>query len=155
VGQLKLKDLEMQTSEYNVREITEPVKGHMVSRGVRASLGLQVSTSELSRIGEVMALSHQFQINRVEELSTFLSQEKIKSTQEACLTEAIKNAHDKAKVGEVQSIDESATQEFQPMVRMAQARFQKNESSEAALAPGIESKPESITVNVAVKFLLK
>lgn len=166
VQQLKLKNLELQTSEYNMHEESDYVNNRQVLRGYRASLGLQVSTSEINRLGEVAALTSKFEINRVEGLQTFLSEEKTKETQEACLVEAVGNAHDKAekmagaasaKVGEVVSIVEGSSSdnsEPPPPGRMMMANA-KMMDAQAEGAPGLESKSSVISVNVNVKFALK
>lgn len=163
VQRMNLKDLELQTSEYSVQEVFDYVNGNRVSRGTQAALGLQVVTSEISRLGDVAALSSQHQINRVESLSTFLSPEKTKETREACLVEAVQNAKAKAekmanslsaKLGEVQLIDENP--QTAPTPRWANMMSAKSaESDSARIAPRIESKPETINVNVLVKFALR
>lgn len=166
VQKLKLKDLELQTSEYSVQEQFDYVNNKSVSKGMRASLGLQITTSEIPRLGEVIALSQLFEINRVTDLSTFLSAEKSKMTREDCLVEAIKNAHSKAekmaesakaKVGNVQLIDENPNRSTgnESAYAMMNEAAASPQSRSTNLAPGIESKPELVSVNVLVKFELK
>lgn len=165
VEKMKLKDLELQTSEYSVQEIFDYQANKRTSKGMQASLGLQVVTSEISRLGDVAALSAQFEINRVENLSTFLSAEKAKASRESCLVEAIKNAREKAekmaqsaqaKVGEVQLIDENPDSPQSNSFRgeMAMGDYSAKAVSNQ-ISPSIQSKPELISVNVSVKFGLK
>jgi len=164
VQKMKLKDLEMQTSEYSVQELVDYPNGKRVSRGMQAALGLQIVTSEISRLGDVAALSSQLEINRVENLNTFLSPEKSKTTREACLAEAIKNARDKAikmaqsvslKVGDVLLIDENVplARELEGQAFRAMAKSDSAEG-QGQVSPTIESRPETISVNVLVKFNL-
>ncbi len=165
VQKMNLKDVELQTSEYSVQEQFDYINNKSVSKGMRASLGLQVTTSEIPKLGEVIALSQQFEINRVSGLSTFLSAEKSKTTREDCLVEAIKNARSKAekmaesakaKVGNVQLIDENPNRSSGPEISYDVLSDEaSSESRSANLAPGIESKPELVSVNVLVKFELK
>src|SRR4051812_41761123 len=53
IKRLNLENLELQTVEYNLAEAKEWVKDRMVSKGFRARMGLKVSTSQTSRLGEV------------------------------------------------------------------------------------------------------
>lgn len=166
VQKMKLKDLELQTSEYSVQEQFEYINNKSTSKGMRASLGLQITTSEISKLGEIIALSQQFEINRVTDLNTFLSAEKSKETREDCLVEAIKNARSKAekmaesaraKVGNVQLIDENPNRSIgnESAYAMMDEAAESPQSRGTSLAPGIESKPELVSVNVLVKFELK
>ena len=167
VQQMKLKNLELQTSEYNLQEEFDYQNNKQVSRGYRASLGLQVITSEIGRLGEVAALSSKYEVNRVEGMSTFLSEEKTKEMEEACLVEAIRNARDKAekmasaasaKVGEVIAIDENADNgrpSPAPYQIAAASAKMMNSAEMASSAPNIESKSSVISVNVQVRFALK
>lgn len=166
VQKLGLKDLELQTSEYSIQEDVDYSSGKKVSRGMRAALGLQVTTSEIKRLGEVIALSSQHQVNRVENMGTFLSPEKTKESQEACLMEAIKNARSKAEkmsstakasLGEVISIEEGARSEApRPYMEMSMASAKMGGAEmDTSSAPNVESKSQTISVNVQVKFALK
>lgn len=166
VQKMNLKDVELQTSEYSVQEQFDYINNKSISKGMRASLGLQITTSEISKLGEVIALSQKFEINRVTDLSTFLSADKSKSTREDCLVEAIKNARSKAekmaesakaKVGNVQLIDENPNRSNgnESAYAMMDDAAESPQSKSASLAPGIESKPELVSVNVLVKFELK
>lgn len=164
VKKMKLKDLELQTSNYSVAEDIAWENNKQVKRGFRASLGLQVSTSEISRLGDVLALSSTLKINRVENLSTYLSAKKSKEEREACLVEAIGNAKSKAekmttaasaKVGSVLSIDETDGGSIPTPRYMAKAQAMSAVSDESSIAPGIESQPETVTVNVQVRFAIQ
>lgn len=161
VQKLKLKDLELQTTEYTIQENFDHKNGRSISNGTQASMGLQVVTSEISRLGEVTALAPKFDIQRAEGLMTFLSREKSKAQAEECLIEAIQNARDKAakmakaadsSVGEVLSIDENGAPS-NPMPMMAKSMMMADAVAESA--PRIESRSEEIQVSVLVKFALK
>jgi uncharacterized protein YggE len=161
---LKLKDIELQTSEYTVQDdISYGPNGKATVHGKIAALGLQITTSEISRLGDVVALSGEFPIERVEGLRTFLSREKTKAAQESCLVEAIKNARGKAEkmsaaanaaVGDVQLIDENPETRVMSYSNAVSGEAQ-GKSMGSSLAPGIESRPETISVNILVKFALK
>lgn len=161
VQKLNLKDLELQTTEHNVQEIFDYVASKRISKGVQASMGLQVTTSDIARLGEVVALGSEIEINRVSNLNIFVSPVKMKTSREDCLIEAIKNAKDKAekmaksagaKVGDVQLIEEiSGHDSPSPMYMMESA----GAMAKSVAAPRIESQTTLITVNVLVKFSLK
>lgn len=164
IVKMNLKDVEMQTSEYNVQEVYDYENNKRVSRGMKASLGLQVSTSEISRLGDLIALSSKFEINRVENLSTYLSRELTKTSEEACLTDAVKNARDKAekmgvaaqaKIGEVQLIEENPRSGEPSPMPMMDVAAEASSARSKSLAPGIESKPETVAVSILVRFALK
>ncbi|MFN9068006.1 MAG: SIMPL domain-containing protein, partial [Bdellovibrionales bacterium] len=79
IQKLNLKDLELQTTESFIQELFDySVVSKRTSLGFQSSLGLRVSTSEINRLGEDIALSQKLQINRTENLSTFISAEKAK-----------------------------------------------------------------------------
>lgn len=166
VQKLELKDLEMQTSEYSIHEMVDYQGQQRVSRGMRASIGLQVTTSEIARLGDVTALASQLPIERVDGLSTFLSREATQKAQEECLKEAVQNAQVKAEklaqaagaqLGKVLMIDETpASQNRPPMENPMYAMKASDAGSESAqLSATVEAKREVITVNVLVKFALK
>lgn len=165
VQKLNLKDLELKTSEYNVQELFDYVSNKRISKGMQASMGLQVTTSDIARLGEVVALGSQVEINRVSNLSTFVSPEKMKISRENCLIDAIKNARDKAekmaksagaKVGEAQLIEETSGHDSpSPMYMMADMATEAGAMGKSVTAPRVESQAAPLTVNVLVKFSLK
>lgn len=164
VQKLALKDLEMQTSEYSIHELVDYQGQQRISHGMRASIGLQVTTSEIARLGDVTALASQLPIERVDGLSTFLSREATQKAQEECLKEAVQNAQMKAeklaqaagtKVGKVLLIDENPTSQNRPMDNPMYAMKSADAAGESAqLSATVEAKREVITVNVLVKFAL-
>lgn len=164
VKKMKLKDLELQTSQYSVAEEISWENNKQVKKGFKASLGLQISTSEISRLGDVLALSSTLKVNRVDNLSTYLSTKKMKEERESCLVEAIANARDKAekmtkaasaKVGAVLTIDETEGAGMPTPRYMAKAQMMAADGAGESIAPGIESSPETIQVNVQVRFAIQ
>jgi uncharacterized protein YggE len=116
--QLKLANMTLETGHYTVGEEREWVNKKSVSKGFRASMSLIVETSEINRIGEVIATATKMGIKDVGGLNTSVSSEKYKSEYEGCLEIASRNARDKAiklakgagvKLGKVKSIDEGVS----------------------------------------------
>lgn len=165
VQKLNLKDLELQTTESNIQEQFDYSVGKRSSLGFQATMGLQVSTSEFSRLGEVMGLTQQLTIQRAENLRTYLSDEKTKLVREECLVVAVKNAKEKArkmaealqsKLGEPLTISEGVGSMNPPQpFYEARAMSDAVESSYSKTAPTIEAKSMKISVDVQVQFSLK
>ena len=160
VKAMKLKDAELETSEYSVQEESDWVNNKKVHRGFRAKMGLLVSTSDIQKLGDVMVLAAKHGVQEVGSMMTYLSQEKMKETHEDCLKEAILNARAKANEmasvigghgGAVISIEET------PRNGGAEPRFfaAAPEAKGMQLSPGIETKPEEISVNIAMSVELK
>ena len=55
VQKLKLDDVELTTSEYQVHQVTEWENNKSVPKGFEARMGLRVVTSSIARIGDVIA----------------------------------------------------------------------------------------------------
>ncbi|OQW50732.1 MAG: hypothetical protein A4S09_11290 [Proteobacteria bacterium SG_bin7] len=158
---LGLPNVEMQTTEYSVREEIEYDRKteKNVKKGFRARFGLSVSTSDLSRVGDIMNMAVKLNIEEVGDFRTYLSSELAKSSHEACLQEAIKNAREKAnkmmaatdaKSGKIISIDENPRRGENlydpPRAMMDMAEEKKT------MFLGVEAKPEDVSVNVSVVF---
>jgi uncharacterized protein YggE len=162
VLKLKLKEQELSTTEYNVVEQFDYVNNRQVSRGYLASMGLKIITSDISRIGEVIELAAKFSVRRVEGLTTFASQSRLKVEHELCLEESVKNAKAKAdrmakmaneKVGRVIKINESReVQTHPPVFANAMSESMGGMEKKSFLAPTVESKAEDLIVSVNVIY---
>lgn len=116
IKEMKLADLELKNTEYSVWPVRDYEKDKVVDKGIRVQLGISVTTSEISRFGEVMGYAAQIGIKNVGSLQTFLSLEKNRAEYANCLEIAAENARHKAKklakkldfeVGEVVNLIES------------------------------------------------
>lgn len=96
VEALGLKNFEMKTTEYQVFEQKDYEKNKQVSKGFRARMGLNVSTEEISRLGEIMNVAAKLGITDVTNLNTFASDSKLKSLETECLKAAALDARKKA-----------------------------------------------------------
>lgn len=115
---LKLKDLEMKTTNYTVFPVREYERERYVDKGTKASMTIDITTSEISRLGEAMVEASKAGIQNVGSLLTFLSLEKSRSEYLKCLDLASEDARKKAeqlgkkldfKVGEVLNLIENPT----------------------------------------------
>jgi uncharacterized protein YggE len=165
VQALKLKNLEIQTSEYSVNEQFDYVKGKSVSRGYRARMGLLVTTSETARLGEVIAIAAKNDVKDVGALSTFLSEEKSRDEREACLEEAIQHAGAKAsrmakaagaRLGKVVTLVEEGGGGggFPPPPKPMRAMMMKSMADEAP-APIVDSAAQKIQLSVNAVYILE
>ena len=109
----KFKDLELKTTNYQVYPVREYEKDKLVEKGMRASLTLEITTSEISKLGELMVDASKIGIRQVGDLTTFLSLEKNREEYSKCLEVAAENARHKAerlakklgfKIGDVVSV---------------------------------------------------
>lgn len=168
---LDLKDIEMQTTEYTVKE--EQVWNGKINKyekkGYRAKFGISLSTSELARIGEVVTIATKLNIEDVGSLQTYLSAELAKSTHESCLQEAIRNAKEKAdkmvmaagaRAGKVISINENAKSQRPDYLEESymlseQADVSRSSKEAKPTVLGMEAKPVQISVSVSAVFSIQ
>lgn len=159
VQKLKLKDLELNTAQYQVQPHHEWENNKNVLKGQRAVLGLEVTSSEITRLGEVMSLAAKHGLTGADGWRTFLSTQKAQAEYLKCLDIAIDDAKVKAerlakrmnsKLGEVLNIQEGERQQHspQPMQEMAMVRAKD-------ASPPIDVANLSYATSVQATFLLK
>lgn len=163
VKKLKLADMEVETSEYNVHEVQEWQKDHQVSKGFQARMGLKVSTSSVDQLGQVIAVGAEQGLKDVGQLRMFLSDEKLNSEKGACLKTAAEHARSKAKelasalgakIGKVYSIREEGArlEPIRPMVAMMRA---ESSASLSMPAPQVEGGKQQVSISVEAVFELE
>lgn len=165
VQALKLENMSLETTGYNVSEEREWVNKKTVSKGFRANLSLEVQTSDIARIGDVIAVATKLGIKGVSGLNTFVSNEKYKSEYEGCLESATRNAKDKAlklakgagvKLGKVLAINEGGSPVSSRSYvsrAVASGMMALDDAVESAEpAPTIDAKPIDMTVSATVTF---
>lgn len=162
VKKLALENLELRTSEYSVQNIREWEKDKLVSKGFQARMGLYVATSEVGRLGEVIAIAAREGMQDVGTLSSFLSPARLLHEQTECLEEAAKNARVKAerlagalgaKVGKVDVINESWSVDA-PQPRPMAKSMMMDESARSMAPPSLEGGKEDLSVTVQATFAL-
>lgn len=160
---LKLPNFEMTTSEYSVQEMNEWQKDRNVFKGFRTRMGLQIVTSDIKRLGEVIPIASEHEIRDVGQISLFLSDELSDNERRGCLQDATRDAKRKAEkiaqgagvsLGPVQSITEGADAggpiviQQRQMMKSAMAM----EADAAGAPPSIESGKQTIRVSVNASF---
>lgn len=168
VQKLNFKDVQLTTSEYSVTEQKEWEKERSVSKGFRARMGLQVTTSEISRLGEVIAIAAKQNVRDVSALNSFLSADKEKTEREACLEAAVQNAQAKAarmakvanaKLGRIQQLVEEGASAPEPVSQAPGGQRMKKEVAYSSMmsdgGPGIEAGAGRLRVNVNASFALE
>jgi uncharacterized protein YggE len=161
IEELKLKNLELNNSAYAVYPIREWEKEKVIEKGFRATLSLEVTTSEISRIGEAMMKASKVGITNVGELQTFLSLEKSQDEYLKCLDIAADDAKNKAvqigkklgfTIGNVISLNEVPM--TQPPTQIG--AVMKAMSDEASVgSTQIEYSSQKFATNIQVTFSIQ
>ncbi|MCB0272522.1 MAG: SIMPL domain-containing protein [Bdellovibrionales bacterium] len=166
IKKLNLKNLNMRTSEYSVHEIKAWENNRSVNKGFQARMGIWISTSEIGRIGEVIAIASKEKVKNVYSLQTYLSDEKQLAEEIACLEDASQNARHKAqkmasalgaKLGKVMIMNESGRSlPSWPQPVMQRAYGAKAMAMESAdMAPSVESGTQNLSLSIQVTFALE
>ena len=162
ISDLKLSDLDLKNTNYSVHPVRDYEKDRYVDRGTKVSLTLEVSTSDISRLGETMVLATKNNIQNVGQLTTSLSEEKSQAEYLNCLDIAAADAKNKAnqlgkklgfKIGEVLHVNEapSLSQTPQPVYRASMAMA----DSEAINPTRIEAGQQQFATTIQVTFSIK
>jgi uncharacterized protein len=162
ISSLGLDNLELKNTHYNVYPVRDYEKEKYVDRGVRVSLTLEVTTSEIAKIGEVMVKASKVGIVNVGALMTFLSLEKSQKEYLKCLDIASEDAKNKAiqlgkklgfKVGDVINLSEVPNMgDHRPY---QEAPMMKSMSMAEAAPVQIESGTQSYSTKIQVTFSIK
>ena len=135
--------------------------------GVESVIGLEISTSDSALIGGILSAVSKNKDVYTNGLRTYVSKELLKSEQEACMSEAVKNARARA-----ESIASANGQGIGPMVSAGSyqtvsrgpgpvlykarvANMMVQQSEDEAGAPSIFSGAEEISVTVNAEFKLR
>lgn len=162
IQKLKLADIEFKTTHYSVDPIREYEKNHYVNKGTKASMTLEITTSEISRLGETMVEASLAGIQNVTAMVTFLSLEKAQSEYLKCLDIASQDARKKAEqlakkldfsLGKVLNVVEApVTTDHSPQPLRAQM-FEK--SSMTMDAAPVDAGTQNFSTNIQVTFEIK
>ncbi len=159
---LKLGDLELKTTASAVYPVREWEKDKLVDKGYQALMTLELTTSEITRLGEAIQKASAVGIRKTGELQTFLSLERSREEYLRCLDVAAEDAKGKAvqlgkklgfKIGDVLFLSEVPNVP-RPAV---EALMLKSASSDAVGAPPARIDPGSqqYTTNLQVTFSIK
>lgn len=160
---LKLADLELSTTTLSNTPHREWENNKSVLKGQRASLGLEVVTSEIARLGEVFAVASKLGLNNTQGFQSYLSVDKRQKEYLRCLDIAAQDALKKAqklaaslnaKVGAVESIDEAPQNRSFPAVAMY-AMEADAVMAKGAAAPTVDVAEQSFRTTLQVSFQLQ
>lgn len=158
---LKLQGLELKTTAYNVLPVREYEKEVWVQKGTRASMTLEVTTSDIPRLGEAMTEASKVGIQIASELQTYLSNAKTKQEYLKCLDIAAEDARAKGqqlakklgfKLGDVIKLIESP----QPVIPPMPVRGMMMAKSAGAMeSASVEAGQQQFTTTIEVSFRIK
>lgn len=164
IQKLKLGDVEFKTTNYNVFPVREYEKNHYVDKGTKASMTMEITTSDISRLGEAMVEASHAGIQNVGTMVTFLSLEKSQSEYLKCLDIASNDARKKAEqlakkldfnIGKVLNVIESPVSN-EPTPQPFRARmFEKAASMDSIQAAPVEAGTQNFSTNIQVTFEIK
>lgn len=165
IQKLSLKDAELGTVEYNVQQQREWEKGKSVFKGYTARIGLKVATSEIQRLGDVIAIASREGLRDVGQLITYLSDEKQMQERFGCLQAAAEDAKSKAdklahslgaKLGStIQILEAPQAQLPRDPMPMAAMSLSESEGGRSTPRPSLEAGRQNISVMVQVSFALQ
>ncbi len=163
ITKLKLADIEFKTTNYNVYPVREYEKNHYVDKGTKATMTLEVTTSEIARLGEAMVEASKVGIQNVGTMTTFLSLEKSQSEYLKCLDIASHDARKKAdqlahrldfRIGKVLDVVESPAATQPPTHYPERAMFAKSAMMDATPV-SIDAGTQNFSTTVQVTFEIK
>ena len=164
IQKLKLADIEFKTTNYNVYPVREYEKDHYVDKGTKVTMTLEITTSDISRLGEAMVEASHAGIQNVGTMMTFLSLEKSQSEYLKCLDIASHDARKKAEqlakkldfnVGKVLNVIESPVAMQPSPVPQRGAMFAKSAMMDSIEAAPVEAGTQNFSTNIQVTFEIK
>lgn len=159
---LNLKDFIAETAGYSVDQECTYENGKRKCVGFRARLATRFETSEIGRLGDIIAISSEQGSEEVSNLNTFASPETLKKAREACLEIAMKNAASKATIlaqgagvtlGKLRLVQEGMSHNSHRPMPMGKRVFEAAAMSEmTAPSPSIDSRPLDLRVEITAHY---
>jgi uncharacterized protein YggE len=166
VKDLRLKDFIAETAEYVVDQECSYDQGKRTCSGYRARLATRFETSEIGRLGEIIGVSSKLGSEEVSDLRTFAAPQTLKTSREACLETAMKNAASKARIlaqgagvtlGKLVLVNEGRdTNDHRPIpMPMAKRGFEAAAMSDAAGGPSVDARPIDLRVEITAQYAIQ
>ena len=163
---LTLKDIELKTTHYSVQERRDWIKDRQVSLGFEARMSLRVSSSEISRMGELLQVAGREGVQEVGALQSYISTARRESERSECLKQAVLDARTKAdgmlgslgaSVGKVARVTEEGAVPSAIHARevMMMDAVPTMKSMRGAPAPVVEGGKEELRYSVSVSFEIR
>ncbi len=161
IEKLNLGQIELKTTNYSVFPVREYEKDHYVDKGTKVTMTLELTTSDIPRLGEAMVEASKAGIQNVSSLTTFLSLEKNQAEYLKCLDMASTDAHKKAlqlakkldfSLGKVLNLIESPATVSAPYPERAfMAKGAMMDAAPATIEPGTQNFSTNIQVTFEIK----
>lgn len=165
VKALGLQDFVSETADYSLSEECSYNGGKRSCQGYRARITTTFETSEIPRLGDIVALASEMGAEEVSSLQTFASPELLKRSRESCLEKAAKDSAAKAqklaagagvKLGQVVALDESGGEQQPTPFRMrAFAPEMAAMSNADGGTPSIDSRPIDLQVRITATYAIE
>ncbi len=161
---LTLDEVEFKTTNYSVTPVRDWEKDRFVDKGFKASMTIELTTSDIPRLGEAMVEGSKAGVQNVGSMVTYLSQEKTRSEYLKCLDMASDDARKKAeqlakklgfKVGEVLNVIESPTMQQQPPRPFFEANAMMRKSMADAAPVSVDAGTQNFSTTLQVVFAIK
>lgn len=162
VQKMNLKNLELSTTQFQVTPHHEWQNNKNVFKGYSATMALEVVTSEITKLGEVMGQASAKGLTGTGNYRTFLSLEKSQAEYLRCLDVASLDARQKAqrlaknldaKLGDVMTIEEGQIQVTAPGAPMVMMEADMAKSAPAQ-SPSIDVADQLYSTNIRIMFKL-
>lgn len=160
VSALNLKDFSKQTLSMNVNEECEYNNNRRICTGYRASISTRFETSDIARLGDIIAAASKSGTQEISGLTTFVSPRSMQTAREACLETATRNAASKAlklasgagvSLGKLINLSEQGTSLPEPPQPAFRGRAMA-EGVSAMSAPSIDTQAEDLQVSVVALY---
>ena len=161
VKNLSLPDYLTETADYSVSQECSYHEGKRICEGYRARIATRFETSDIARLGDIIGVGSQLSSQEISALSLFASPEKIKSSREACLEVAMRNAKAKAQtiakgagvtLGKLISVRESKDEANSQPYPMRSRSYEAVAMAEAAAPPTVDSRPIDLRVELVTQY---
>lgn len=159
---LKFSKAEFKTTNYNVAQVREWEKDKLVDKGIKATMTLELTTTDIARLGEAMVKASEAGIQNVGSMVTFLSLEKSQSEYLKCLDIASHDAKKKAEqlakklgfqVGDVVNVVESPATMLRPVQHENMMIHRKSMADASPVS--VDAGTQNFSTNIQVTFKIK
>lgn len=165
VRSLNLPNLELQTTAYSVQPEYDWVDGKQKQRGIRARVGLNVTTSDPASLGALLDKITPNDELEIGQLQSFVASTTLQTERQSCLLAAASHAKSKAEalakalnaeVAEVFAVNEiDAPSLPRPPMPYAKTMAIHAEAASLSNAPVLETKGQDLMVTLSVTFRLR
>lgn len=161
---LKLEKQELKTTSYEVSPVKEWEKDKQVDKGFRASMTVEISTSDIPRLGEALMAASKNGITNVGSMMTYLSVEKSQAEYLKCLDIASDDAFKKAqqlakklgfKVGDVLNLIETPMNNNSPQPYRERILHKSLNAMSDSAPASVDAGTQAFSTQIQVTFKIK